>query len=108
MTTVACRLVDPSTTWLLVSTRPFEDSTIPVPAAAPFSYLSWELISTTPGSTLFATDCSLSAALLALPAAFRFGDGICWEETEPGFCEFWFSATTVPAPTAAATAATAT
>ena len=100
--------MDPSTTWLLVSTRPLEESTIPVPAAAPFTYLSWELISTTPGSTLFATDCSLRLVVLALPAAFRFGDGICCDDTELGFCEFWFSATTVPAPTAAATAATTT
>ena len=37
--------------------------------------------------------------VLALPAALRFGEGICWEETVlPGDWELWFSATTAPAP----------
>ena len=47
--------------------------------------------------------------MLALPAAFRFGEGICCEEMVlPGDCELWFSATTAPAPTPAASAATTT
>ena len=82
---------------------------MPVPAAAPSWYLSVELMSTMPGLTLFATDCSLRLVVLALPAAFRFGEGICCEETElPGDWELWFSATTAPAPTPAASAATTT
>ena len=85
---------------------PLLDSTMPVPAAAPFRYLSCELTSTTPGSTLLATACSLSVVVFARPPALPFGDGICCEETVPGDWEPWFSATTVPAPTPAASAAT--
>jgi hypothetical protein len=107
-TVVAVRCVEPSTTWLLVSTTPLEERIMPVPAAAPSSYLSWELISTMPGLTLLATEVSLMLVVLALPAAFRFGDGICWEETVLPDWELWFSATTAPAPAPAASAATTT
>ena len=107
-TVVAVRRVEPSTTWLLVSTTPLEERIMPVPAAAPSSYLSVELMYTMPGLTLFATECSLMLVVLALPAAFRFGDGICWEETVLPDWELWFSATTAPAPTPAASAATTT
>ncbi len=108
-TVVAVRCVDPSTTWLLVSTTPLEDRIMPVPAAAPSRYLSVELMSTMPGWTLFATDCTLTLVVLGLPAPLRLGDGICWEETVlPGDWELWFSATTAPAPTPAASAATTT
>jgi hypothetical protein len=48
-------------------------------------------------------------AVLVLPAALWFGDGICWEETVlPGDWELWFNATTAPAPAPAASAATTT
>ena len=106
-TVVAVRCVDPATTWLLVSTTPLEDRIMPVPAAAPSWYLSVELMSTTPGWTLFATDCTSMLAVFALPA-LRFGEGICCEETEFGDWELWFSATTAPAPAPAASAATTT
>jgi hypothetical protein len=46
--------------------------------------------------------------VLALPPPLPFGDGICWEETVLPDWELWFSATTVPAPTPAASAATTT
>jgi hypothetical protein len=47
-------------------------------------------------------------AVLALPAALRFGEGICWEEMVLPDWEPWFSATTAPAPAPAASAATTT
>ena len=46
--------VAPSITWLLVSTSPFEVSTMPVPAASPFSSPSVDTTSTRPGETLAA------------------------------------------------------
>ncbi len=108
-TVVAVRWVDPSTTWLLVSTTPLEERIMPVPAAAPSWYLSVELMSTMPGSTLLATAPSLTLVVLALPAPFGFDEGICWADTVlPGDWELWFSATTAPAPTPAASAATTT
>ena len=82
-TVFAVRCVDPLTTWLLVSTIPLEDRIMPVPAAAPSSYLSVELMSTTPGWTLSATDCTSMLVVLALPAPFAVrrrdllrGDGL--------------------------------
>ena len=81
---------------------------MPVPAAAPFWYLSVELMSTMPGSTLAATACSLTFAVLA-PPELPLGDGICCEDTLlPDVESLWVSATTVPAPAAAASAATTT
>src|SRR5580658_1016490 len=52
---VTLTLVEPSTTWLLVSTSPDESSTIPVPAASPPSNPRRVVMSTSPGSTLAAT-----------------------------------------------------
>ena len=45
-------LVDWSMTWLLVSTRPVEEMTMPVPSAVAPLYLRSEVMSTRPGSTL--------------------------------------------------------
>src|SRR5436309_1601749 len=41
--------------WLFVMTTPDASSTIPVPAACTFGWLSWVLMSTRPGSTLAAS-----------------------------------------------------
>ena len=60
--------VESSMTWLLVSTRPLELSTMPVAAAASLLYCSVVLISTRPGSTLPMMACSFAplAGLLLL------------------------------------------
>src|SRR6266849_3408156 len=49
-------LIEPSTTWLLVSTSPDDVMIMPVPAAAPFPLVGWMtvLMSTIAGSTLAA------------------------------------------------------
>src|SRR5256714_5176430 len=52
---VTLMLSAPLITWLLVSTTPDESSTIPVPAACTFGWLSCVLMSTRPGSTLAAS-----------------------------------------------------
>ena len=54
-TTVALILVESSMTWLLVSTRPPEVITMPVPAASSPLYCSAVLMITRPGSTLLTT-----------------------------------------------------
>src|SRR4029077_2632114 len=66
--------VDPSTTWLLVSTSPEEVTIIPVPAAAALPLLVWMtvLMSTIAGSTIAAMACALSAP-------FWVGDGFTGE-----------------------------
>src|SRR5450759_5776233 len=82
---------------------------MPVPAAVPSWYLRVELISTRPGSTLLATKLSLIVVVL-LPADPPVGEGICCDEI-PVFAadvEPWLSASTVPAPMPAASAATTT
>src|SRR5216684_1206514 len=64
-------LVEPSTTWLLVSTSPDEVMIMPVPAAAPEPLEVWMtvLMSTIAGSTLAAIACALSVP-------FWFGAGL--------------------------------
>src|SRR5260370_27045644 len=59
---VAEMLVEPSTTWLLVSASPEEVMIIPVPAAAPEPLEVWMIVlmSTIAGSTLAAIACALS------------------------------------------------
>src|SRR5579863_6221685 len=42
-------------TWLLVSTRPLDDRTMPVPSAVALLYVRAEVMSTMPGSTLAAS-----------------------------------------------------
>ena len=82
---------------------------MPVPAAVPSWYFRVELISTIPGSTLLATACSLIVVVL-LPPDPPVGEGICCDEM-PEFAadvEPWLSASTVPAPIPAASAATTT
>src|ERR1700733_8131121 len=61
---VAVMLVESSITWLLVSTRPSELITMPVPAACSLLYCSVVLMMTRPGSTLLRI-----AVWLAFPAA---------------------------------------
>src|ERR1700730_11452041 len=63
---VTVMLIEPSTTWLLVSTSPDGVTIIPVPAAAPFPLVVWTtvLMSTTAGSTLAAIACALMVPLL--------------------------------------------
>jgi hypothetical protein len=81
---------------------------MPVPAAAPFWYLSVELMSTMPGWTLFATDWTLMLVALVPPGLFWPGVGICCAEEllrPDDVASLWVTATTAPAPTAAATAA---
>ena len=102
-------VVAPSITWLLVSTRPEDEMIIPVPSAVSPLYLSVEVMSTRPGSTLFATADRLSVAEEdPLPAALLPGPGTSWEEN-PGAGEaLWrLTATVTPAPMPAASAATA-
>src|SRR5690348_13168515 len=55
-------------TWLFVSTSPEEVSTMPVPAAAPFSYARFVLTTTTPVCTV-AFDVRASAAWTPIAAA---------------------------------------
>src|ERR1700694_1971902 len=64
-------LVDPETTWLLVSTSPVEVRMMPVPAAAPDPLADWMTVftSTTNGSPLAAI-----AVALGEPAD---GAGVC-------------------------------
>ena len=57
-TTVAEILVEPSMTWLLVSTSPAALTTMPVPAAASLLYCSAVLMITRPGLTLVTVACS--------------------------------------------------
>ena len=59
-TSVADTLVASSITWLLVSTRPLGEMTMPVPSAAALLYLSCEVMSTMAGSTLAASACAFS------------------------------------------------
>src|ERR1700744_6313874 len=54
-TSVPVTLVASSMTWLLVSTSPLEEITMPVPSAVSPLYFSVEVMSTTPGSTLAAS-----------------------------------------------------
>src|ERR1700728_3518992 len=52
VTSWAETLVDWSMTWLLVSTRPLDEMTMPVPSAVAPLYFRSEVTSTRPGSTL--------------------------------------------------------
>src|SRR5260370_2225828 len=67
-------LVEPSTTWLLVSASPDEVMMIPVPAAAqePLEVWMTVLMSTIAGSTRAAMACALSVP-------FWLGDGLTGE-----------------------------
>src|SRR6185437_16695655 len=65
-TSVADTLVAWSITWLLVSTRPLGEMTMPVPSAVALLYFSCEVTSTMPGSTLLASACALSEPAPAL------------------------------------------
>src|ERR1700730_18500604 len=55
--------VEPSMTWLLVSTRPSGLITMPVAAACSLLYCSVVLMMTRPGATLFTTACSPALVL---------------------------------------------
>src|ERR1700722_7099179 len=60
VTSCAETLVDWSMTWLLVSTRPLDEMTIPVPSAVAPLYLRSEVMSTRPGSTLADSELAFS------------------------------------------------
>jgi hypothetical protein len=60
VTSVTVMLVASLTTWLLVSTRPLDEMTMPVPSATSPAYCSVESTSTTPGSTLAAMAVAFS------------------------------------------------
>jgi hypothetical protein len=97
--------VAPSITWLLVSTRPEADRIIPVPSAVSLAYLSWEVMSTRPGTTLRLTAAWFRAA--PVPGASSCGEGTVPEATPAGGVELGLSKAKVsPAPTTAATTAT--
>ena len=70
-----------SITWLLVSTSPPEEMTIPVPSAVSLLYLRFDMMSTRPGSTFFCTVFGLSGPAEApLPDALSCGPGTSLEE----------------------------
>src|SRR5882757_9783841 len=117
-------------TWLLVSTRPLDEITMPVPCAVAWLYLRLEETSTMPGSTLAASALAFSEPppVFVPPEPPELPDPL--PEDGSGFAlpkgldcepfplsgEFaeelgvpeWFSATAAPAPAAAASTATAT
>src|SRR5580698_4458292 len=66
-------------TWLLVSTRPLDDSTMPVPSADAPLYFRSEVMSTMPGSTFAASAEALSEPVPELVPP------------EPWFAPPWFS-----------------
>src|SRR6185437_6286617 len=137
VTRVADTLVAWSMTWLLVSTRPLEEITMPVPSAVWSLYFSSEVMSTMPGSTFWASALALSEPvpvfappelldppLRPLPPP-KDGSGLALPfplppkglpcdpfplkgETAEGLLLEWLSATAAPAPAAAASTATAT
>ncbi len=128
---MADTLVAWSMTWLLVSTRPLEEITMPVPSAVASLYFRLESTSTMPGSTCAASALALSEPepvfvppeppeLDPLPApedgnGFALPNGLD-PEPFPLSGELagelalpeWLSATAAPAPAAAASTATAT
>src|SRR5215831_2886079 len=111
VTTVAVSPVEPSTTWLLVSTSPDELSTIPVPSNTWPVKRRVAVMSTNPGSTLPATACSSMPEVLVLPLpGLPDGDGMSWGEKLLLLWggDFACRANTAPAPSAAATIATST
>src|SRR5580692_1353052 len=69
VTSWAETLVDWSITWLLVSTRPVDEMTMPVPSAVAPLYFRSEVTSTRPGSTLAASALAFRdpVPLLSLP-----------------------------------------
>ena len=107
---LARTLVAPSITWLFVSTRPEAEMIIPVPSAVSPLNLRFDMMSTRPGSTFFRTASGLSGAAEApLPDALSCGPGTSPEETPAAGGVLWPpNATVAPAPTPAASAATAT
>src|ERR1700761_4284321 len=132
VTSVAVTPVASSMTWLLVSTRPLGEITMPVPSAVASLYLRFESISTMPGSTWAASALAFSdpvplfvpEPLLPVPEDGR-GFTLPLPLPPKGFaCDplplngelaegaapepEWFSATAAPAPAAAARTATAT
>src|SRR5581483_773150 len=105
----AVRWVPSSTTWLLVSATPLAVSTMAVAAAGTFWNAMTVLMSTSPGITLLAT--ARASTVLAPGDALGFGCGI-WAVEMP-VAELvaagpWCRARAVPAPVAAARAATST
>src|SRR5579864_2941058 len=115
---VALTAVEPSMTWLLVSTRPSERITMPVPAADSLLYCSVVSMITRPGWTLFRIACSLALdedpPLLGVGAGVNGVTGVCGTMAlllGCGVAELldagWYRATTVPAPRAPAATATA-
>jgi hypothetical protein len=109
-TRVARTLVAWSMTWLLVSTRPEEDTIIPVPSAVSPRYLSVEVMSTRPGLTFLSTlstAAGLSAADDPLPDALLCGVGTSLEVPADDPPPWLSSAIVTPAPMLAASAATA-
>ena len=102
--TLTC--VAPSITWLLVSTRPDEDTIIPVPSAVSLEYVRVEVMSTRPGLTFRSTAAGFRPEATPLSAALSCGEGMSPEETPADELGPWPSKATVsPAPRPAASAA---
>src|ERR1700722_785191 len=80
VTMVADTLVASSITWLLVSTRPLAEITMPVPSAVASLYVRAEVTSTMPGSTLLASAAAFSepvpAFVLPDPSPLLEGTGM--------------------------------
>src|SRR5262249_50548316 len=112
VTTVTVSPVEPSTTWLLVSTSPDELSTIPVPSNTWPVKRRVAVMSTNPGSTLPATACSSMPEVLVLPLpGLPDGDGMSRGEKLLLLldgADLACKANTAPAPSAAAATATST
>src|SRR5690349_9993481 len=116
-------------TWLLVSTRPLAEITMPVPSAVAPLYLSSEVMSTTPGSTFLAIALASREPLPEFawpdppfaPLPPKDGNGfplppkglardpfpLNGETAEELPLLVWLSATAAPAPAPAASTATA-
>src|SRR5579859_5689556 len=101
---VTRRLIEPSTTWLLVRMSPVESRIRPVPAAGSVALAVWTvlLMSTTEGVTLAATEAGLDEAL------FGAGETV-WMDALPVLCELMararFQPIPMPPPVARTTAA---
>src|ERR1700728_813715 len=123
-------------TWLLVRTRPLDESTMPVPSAVASLYVSLETTSTMPGSTWGASALAFSGPVPPLvppwldPPLVGSGNGLAplplplplppWPkglacdplppigETAADEVVVWLSASAAPAPAPAASTATAT
>src|ERR1700728_3742682 len=111
VTSWAETLVDWSMTWLLVSTRPFDEMTMPVPSAVAPLYFRSEVTSTRPGSTLADSEDAFSepVPLLVPPVPVPVPPPVLPLPVPPvpllpegasaaGVPLLWLSATATPAP----------